>query len=156
MLRKALLISTNNRIDRDGEIVSTRALADYVQACHNEHGEYIGNSKMLMWHAGEAIGRVLDCDLMNGFLIEVCEELPDAIVSVGTSDDPMTASIKACWDAIAKEQDNLGVSQGFLYDPATQDDEGVFHHILKYESSILPIDRASNPYTFVRVFNSES
>jgi hypothetical protein len=154
-MRKALLISTNNRIDRDGEIVSTRALADYVQACHDERGNYIGNSKMLIWHAGDAIGQVLDCDLMNGFLIEVCEELPDSTVNIGTSDETVMASIKAVWDAIESEQDNLGVSQGFLYDPATQDDEGVFHHILKYESSILPIDRASNPYTFVRVFNSE-
>lgn len=154
-MRKALLISTNNRIDRDYEIVSKQALADYVKSCYDTMGNYIGNNKMLLWHKGDAIGRIIGCDLIHGFLIETVEELPDMPVNVGSSDGLFETTVKTCWDAIEKYQDELGVSQGFLYDSTTQHD-GVFTQILKYESSILPLEDASNPYTFVRVFPTES
>lgn len=150
MLRRALLISSNNYIDRDGEIVSKQALADYVNKCYDNEGRYIGKSVMLMWHDGDPIGAIIGVDLSHGFLTEIAEELPDAPVNIGTSDNPIMTTIKACWDMIEAKQDELGVSQGFLYNPATQQD-GVYTEIIKFESSILPIEMASNPFTYVKM-----
>jgi hypothetical protein len=150
-MRRAILISSNNRIDRDGEIVSKRALQEYVTSAYRD-GVYVGNNDLLMWHAGDPIGKVKEADVIHGFLVELVEELPDAPVNIGTPDNPFMTTIKACWDAIEKNQDKLGVSQGFQYrDDDLQD--GVFRRIVKYESSILPIEIASNPYTLVKLID---
>lgn len=151
-LRKLFLITTNNRIDRDGEIVSLKALEDYVSRAHDENGLYIGNNPLLMWHDGEPIGRIIGCELVHGFLIEIAEELPNSAVNVGTGNEPIATTIKACWDMIEDKQAELGVSQGFKF--LDEDLEGnVYRRIYKTESSVLPIEDASNPFTFVKVLN---
>lgn len=152
-MRRAFLISTNNRIDRDGEIVSAQALVDYVTRVHNADGGYIGDNVLLMWHDGDPIGKIIACDLIANFLVEIAEELPDAPVNIGTADEPIETTVSQCWDTIETIQSELGVSQGFKF---LEEDliDGVYRRIHKTESSILPIEDASNPFTFVRVFDS--
>lgn len=149
-LRRALLISSNNRTDRDGEIVSAEALQGYVKACHDDEGRYIGKNVLLMWHGGEPIGKITECQFVDGFLVELAEELSDAVVNLGDGDEVIEVSIKQAWDYIEAHQVELGVSQGFKYMPDDLQD-GVYKRIIKLESSILPIEYASNPFTLVKV-----
>lgn len=146
MARLMLLVSSNNRIDRDGEIVTEQALADYVARSHNADGQYIGANVLLWWHGGQPIGKIIECDLLHGFLVEIAQELPNATVTVGKQEYTEQTTISAIWDMVEKAPNEFGVSQGFEY--LEDDKEGViYHRIYKNESSILPVDKASNIFT---------
>lgn len=145
-----MLISSNNRIDRDGEIVSSKALREYV-ARVNKRGRYVGGNALLIWHGGDPIGKITECQFQSGFLLEIAKELPDKPVNLGDNAEPIMTTVKACWDWIEQWQDHLGVSQGFRYRDVDFDGK-TYHAIDKYESSILPIEYASNPFTFIKCF----
>lgn len=112
--------------DRDGEIVSTKALSDDV-ARADADGDY---GPLRWWHMpGVDIG---DCDFnaMTGRVL----------VESGTfRDEQVGARIKAA-------ASDLHVSIGFHHAP-TEPVDGVFSSIRRFERSLLPAGRASNPYT---------
>lgn len=152
MPRLLFLVSSNNRIDRDGEIVTKQALIDYVNFAHDEAGGYIGDNDLLWWHGGDAIGKIIEADVIHGFLVEIAIELEDAPVIVGKAGKEEQTTIKQMWDMIELDPTPLGVSQGFQYLESDRA-RGVYNRIFKHESSILPIESASNPYTLVKVMD---
>lgn len=119
--------SSNAYRDRDREIVSTKALeADVARADSDQ--QY---GPLRWWHCpGVDLG---DCDFnaMHGrFLIES-----------GTFRNERIAL------AVKSHAADLQLSIGFLHPPTQPDSAGVFHQIRRFERSLVPRGRASNPLT---------
>lgn len=122
-----ILLSSNAYRDRDGEIVSTKALAQDVARADVDRDF----GPLRWWHVpGADIG---DCDY-NVLLGRV-------LVESGTF---RSESIGA---AIAKSQATLKASIGFRHPITEPDREGVFHNIRRFERSLVPAGRAANPFT---------
>jgi hypothetical protein len=126
--RWASVSSTAYR-DRDGEIVSSKALIQAV-AVADATGH---RGPLRFWHVpGLDIG---DCDF------QAVAADGRALVESGTFRKPEYAA------ALKAHRGPLQVSIGFTH-PATEPDrEGVFHSINIFERSIVPDGRASNPFT---------
>ena len=113
--------------DRDKEIVSTKALADDC-AFADETGSY---GPLRWWHApGLDLG---DCDFnaMHGRVL----------IESGTFRTPAIAH------KVAQAASELEISLGFLHLPTEPDANGVFHHIRRFERSLVPRGKASNRFT---------
>jgi hypothetical protein len=113
--------------DRDKEIVSTKALADDC-AFADETGSY---GPLRWWHSpGLDLG---DCDFnaMHGRVL----------IESGTFRTPAIAQ------KVAAAADGLEISLGFLHLPTEPDADGVFHHIRRFERSLVPRGKASNRFT---------
>ncbi len=151
MLRHMLLVSSNNRIDRDGEIVTEKALADYVMRSHDEAGNYIGDNDLLWWHGGDPIGKIIECDLIHGFLVEIAIELPNAVVTVGKQGNTEQVAIADIWDLVQKAPNLFAVSQGG-WGMIEDADPNVISAIVKQESSLLPAENPANLFTGAWVF----
>jgi hypothetical protein len=119
-------LSSNAFQDSDREIVSTKALEEDVDRADKE-GDY---GPLRWWHLpGADIG---DCDfnmLYGRMLIES-----------GTFRDERIGQ------AIKESGADHQVSIGFKH-PPTEPVAGVFHHIRRFERSLLPSGRASNGLT---------
>ncbi len=113
--------------DRDKEIVSTKALeADCDRA--DQDGQY---GPLRYWHTpGIDFG---DCDFnaMHGRVL----------IESGTFRSERIAR------KIAAVADQMEISIGFVHSPDDPDSDGVFHHIRRFERSLVPRGRASNRYT---------
>lgn len=130
--------------DRDGEVLSVKALAADV-ARADADGRYgplrwwhIGTPDPLNpiapWGAGMDLG-MCDFNAMSGrTLIESGTFKTDAI---------------ARW--AATNADALGLSPGFFHPAAEPDAAGVFHHIRRFERSLAPKERVSNPFTALHI-----
>jgi hypothetical protein len=144
--RLMFLISSNAFKDREQEIVRQKALEEYVN-------NFTGN-KLLWWHGGDAIGKIVDAQMVGAFLVEVAKELPNQAINLAkkSSDPPMKTTIKEVWDFVERKDTGIdwGASIGFRF---VRDDieDGVFERILKFETSVLPLEVAANPFTFARV-----
>lgn len=126
-----VLLSSNAYRDRDGEIVSTKALADDCDRADAD-GSY---GPLRWWHVpGVDIG---DCDFnaMQGRIL----------VESGTFRDERIGA------AIATKARDLQVSIGFVHPMDEPDAHGVFHHIRRFERSLVPTGRAANPFTHVLI-----
>ena len=113
--------------DRDREIVSTKALADDC-AFADTHGAY---GPLRWWHTpGLDLG---DCDFnaMHGRVL----------IESGTFRSPQIAQ------KVAAAAPSLEISLGFLHLPSEPDANGVFHHIRRFERSLVPRGKASNRFT---------
>jgi hypothetical protein len=113
--------------DRDKEIVSTKALADDC-AFADETGSY---GPLRWWHSpGLDLG---DCDFnaMHGRVL----------IESGTFRTPAIAH------KVARAASELEISLGFLHLPTEPDADGVFHHIRRFERSLVPRGKASNRFT---------
>jgi hypothetical protein len=113
--------------DRDKEIVSTKALADDC-AFADATGSY---GPLRWWHMpGLDLG---DCDFnaMHGRVL----------IESGTFRTPAIAQ------KVAAAADGLEISLGFLHLPSEPDADGVFHHIRRFERSLVPRGKASNRFT---------
>jgi len=120
-------ISSSAYRDRDGEIVSTKALEDDVARADHD-GDY---GPLRWWHVkGLDIGRC-DFNEMHGRML----------VESGTFDDERVA------EAIKAHADELAVSIGFNHPHTEPDADGVFHTIKRFERSFLPRNRESNLFT---------
>ena len=135
--------SSNAYRDRDKEIVSTAALeADVARA--DKEGDY---GPLRWWHVGQPdpfaklpgpgadIGRC-DYNAMHGRIL----------VESGTFENERIAE--------AVKSADLQVSIGFFH-PRTEPVDGVFHTIRRFERSLLPRGRASNPWTSMLVVQKE-
>lgn len=137
--------SSNAYKDRDDEIVSTAALEADVDRADKE-GDY---GPLRWWHMGHPdpfaklpgpgadIGNC-DYNAMHGRIL----------VESGTFGDERIA------EAVKSASDNLQVSIGFFH-PRTEPVEGVFHNIRRFERSLLPRGKASNPWTSMMVVKNE-
>jgi hypothetical protein len=122
-----LLLSSNAYRDRDGEIVSTKALAQDVARADADK-DY---GPLRWWHVpGLDIG---DCDF-NALSGRV-------LVESGTFRS------EALGEAVFKSQDSLQASIGFRHPTNEPDHERVYHNIRRFERSLTPTGRASNPFT---------
>lgn len=167
--RLMMLVSSNGYIDREGEHVMEKALAEYVERCW-DGDEYVGTNVLLCWHSDtfrtsskNAIGDIVYANMIAGFLVEVARERENVEVDIsrkkpdGTTDKPYTVTVKELWDAIEKSPDLWGASIGFAYmqDPDAPDD-GTYDHIFKYETSVLLHEAAANPFTLSKVIKEET
>jgi hypothetical protein len=120
-------VSSSAYRDRDGEIVSTKALEDDV-ARADADGNY---GPLRWWHVkGLDIG-TCDYNAMHGrFLVES-----------GTFANERIAK------AIKEHASELAVSIGFNHSQHEPDADGVFHTIRRFERSFLPRNRESNLFT---------
>ena len=126
-----LLCSSTSFRDRDGEIVSTKALADDVARADTD-GDF---GPLRWWHVpGLDIG---DCDFnaMHG----------RTLIESGTFRDEAYAPL------IAAKSHELGVSIGFKHAATDPDADGVYHRIRRFERSILPVGYPANLYTAVHI-----
>lgn len=130
------MISSSAFKDRDDEIVSTKALADDVERADLDH-DY---GPLRWWHVpGLDIG---DCDfnMMQGRML----------IESGTFRDERIGEI------LKEAPGEYEVSIGFKHPVTEPDAQGVFHHIRRFERSILPHGRASNPLTYFSVKGVDS
>lgn len=118
--------SSNPYRDRDRQYVSLKALqADVARA--DSDGQY---GPLLWWHTGVKLG---DCDY-NAMIGKI-------LVESGTFTTPEIGA------AVSRKADQMQVSIGMLHPLDQPDSDGVFTLIRRYERSILPSGRASNPLT---------
>lgn len=122
-----LTVSSTAFQDRDGEIVSVEALnADCDRA--DADGQY---GPLRWWHLpGVDIG---DCD----FNMVVGKSL----IESGTFRDERIGAI------LAQKAADHQISIGFLHPRNQPDADGVFTRIRRFERSLTPAGRASNPFT---------
>lgn len=126
-----LAISSTAYRDRDGEIISTKALTGAVAK-----GDATGDRGVLRyWH-------------VPGLDIGVCDYQATAhegrlLIESGTFDRPDYAM------ALKARGRGWGVSPGFLHSPDQPDRYGVFHDITIFERSICPPGKASNLFTSI-------
>ena len=114
-------ISSNSYQDREGEIVSQKALAASV-----ERGD---KGKLLWWHEQKAVLGECDFQMLKGRML----------IESGTFTSQKVGA------AFAKLK-GLGVSVGFRH-PASEPLNGVYTNIEIFERSILPAKRAANGLT---------
>ena len=125
-----VLFSSNAYRDRDGEIVSTKALEDDVNS--SDGGNY---GPLRFWHQkGWDIG---DCDwrAVHGRML----------IESGTFRNERIGA------ALKEKAGAFQVSIGFNHPPTEPDQEGVFNKIKIFERSLVPRGRAANPFTRVIV-----
>jgi hypothetical protein len=145
-LRHMILLSSNSFVDREDETVRQKALDEY--AMNFDPGMF---HPLLFWHGGEPIGRIIEAQTRGPFLFELAVELPNKLVNLAKfGDDAFFVPVKKVWDAIEQSPQVWGVSIGFKHIVGDEQDK-VFDHILKMESSILPRQDAANAITLSQV-----
>lgn len=120
-------ISSNSYLDRDGEIVSQKALEDDVARADAE-GDY---GPLLFWHDPALVLGDTDFNAMTGRML----------VESGTFKSAAVA------ERVAQAQAAHGMSIGFRHPRSEPGADGVFKNIRRFERSLLPLEFASNPYT---------
>ncbi len=142
-----IMFSSNAFQDRDGEIISLKALTDDV-ARADEDGQY---GPLRWWHIGDpdpatkSAGPGLDigdCDFnaMHGKIL----------IESGTFRDQEVGSI------VSEKASELQGSILFFHPKSEPDDEGIFHNIYRAERSLLPKGKASNSLVSLLVSTKES
>ena len=137
-------ISSTAYQDRDGEIVSTNALANDV-ARADADGKY---GPLRWWHVGQPDPLNTDAPWGKGLDIGWCDfnaMSGRALVESGTF---VSEEIGA---AVAAKAADLGLSIGFSHPFGQPDAERVFHDIRRFERSLAPKERVSNPFTTLTV-----
>lgn len=132
--------SSNGYLDRDGEHVSVKALAADVSRTDAD-GRY---GPLRWWHEGEP--NPLDPERPWGPGVDLgwCDFSAmsgPCLIESGTFTDERIG------EAIAAKADQYAISLGFFHPVSEPDSEGVFHHIRRFERSLAPRDRVSNPFT---------
>jgi 2'-5' RNA ligase len=141
--------SSNAFRDRDGEIVSTRALVEDVQRADAD-GRL---GPLRWWHVGDPDPTNLEAPWGPGLDLGWCDysAVQDRVlIESGTFSDETVGA------AVAAKAADLQLSIGFLHPPGEPDAEGVFHHIRRFERSLLPAGRAANPFTRLSVHKEEA
>lgn len=143
-LRLMMIVTSNAYQDREGDIVTEKALSEYVDSCWKE-GDFIGNNPLLVWHAGDPIGDIIYAEMSGPFLIEIARERSNQMVNLAkSSEQPLYIQVKAVWDALEREPDR-GASHAFFFN--TKETDGIYQRIAKVETSTLPRSFAANVIT---------
>ena len=126
--------------DRDREILSIKALeADIARA--DADGLY---GPLRWWHIGNPDPLNTDAPWGPGLDLGWCDfnaMSGKTLIESGTFKNETIAR----W--AAANADTLGLSPGFFHPAAEPDHDGVFHHIRRFERSLAPKERVSNPFT---------
>jgi hypothetical protein len=130
-----ILVSSNAFIDRDGEIVSQKALEKDVEYADRvkEYGP------LLWWHVPQLVLGECDYNAMHDKML---------IESGIFYDDHMAESVK-------EHADTHAVSIRFFHPQTEPDRNGFFYNIRRFERSILPASAASNVLTAVPAIEKE-
>lgn len=149
--RYMFLVTSNSYKDRERETITTKALQSYVDNAWTVEGKCLPSNPLLLWHDGEPIGDIVWADMEGPFLLEVAKERPNKQITVKGRTEQWTTTIKNVWTALEQDtKHRYGASHGFRYVDSAFNN-GVYEHIKKFETSILPLDAAANPYTFAGV-----
>lgn len=144
-LRLMMIVTSNAYKDREDEIITERALTEYVDSCWKD-GDFVGDNPLLVWHGGDPIGDIIYAEMSGPFLIEIARERPNRMVNLArTGEAPRTIEVKSVWDALERE-DHLGASHEFAFITSDRAD-GIYERILKTETSTLPRAAAANLLT---------
>jgi hypothetical protein len=126
-------ISSNNALDRDGEIVSSQALELDVYRSKM----YGDQSELRIFHLPYALGGAPDFRaVVDGHLVET-GEFYEAGIAKSVAEWMMR-------NPDAPDGSGWGTSIGFR---GYTDDQGIYHQIEITERSVLPLSSAANPYT---------
>lgn len=138
--RYMFLMSSNAYRDREGDIVKEQALNEYVTNFRS--------TPHLFWHGGEPVGTIIAAKMSGPLLLELSRELPDAVIDLKRDPDeePMLIERSKVWDALEKGDTAWGASIGFGHEKGDEHDHE-FEHILKVETSSLPLNMAANGIT---------
>lgn len=151
-LRLMVIRTSNAYRDREGEIVSQKALQGYVDSVWKDN-TFVGTNPLLLWHGGDAIGDIIFADMIGPFLVEVARERPNAVINIALDGEPpLDTTVKAVWDALEQETD-LGASHEFYYRTSDREDR-VYEEILKTETTVLPRWAAANLMTDSEIVRS--
>lgn len=149
-LRYLFLVTSNSYEDRDNETITTKALADYVERAWNRIEERCTpDNELLFWHKGEPIGDIVWTDMEGPFLLEVAKERPNKLIRLSKT---RKGYIKQVWNGIEAKKYKWGASHGFQFLDSDKQG-GTYRRIKKFETSVLPLDAAANPYTFAGVID---
>jgi hypothetical protein len=148
--RRLMVLRTSNAYrDREGEIVSEKALQGYVESVWKDD-QFVGDNPLLLWHAGDPIGDIVFAEMIGPFLVEVARERANAVINIAADGEPpIETTVKAVWDALEIEQaqgTEDGASHKFYYDTRDREDR-VYEQIRKTETSVLPRKAAANYMT---------
>jgi len=120
-------LSSNAFRDRDSEIVSTKALAEDV-AYADKTKDY---GTLRFWHMPNGIIGECDFNWLYG----------RTLIESGTFLNPKVAQ------KVAEKAADYQLSIGFRHPPSEPDSFGVFHHIRRFERSLVPTGLVANPFT---------
>lgn len=148
--RYMFIVTSNSYKDRENETIATKALQAYVDRAWAVEDKCLPRNPLYFWHDGDPIGDVVWTDMEGPFLLEVAKERPNKPIRLTTHGRIWKTTIKHIWDAIEKGTYRWGASHGFRV-PDGAFEDGVYKRIAKFESSVLPLDAAANPYTFAGV-----
>jgi hypothetical protein len=151
-LRFMFIVTSNSYKDRDNEAIATKALNEYVDSAWSVEGKCLPENPLLVWHDGSPIGDIVWADTEGPFLLEVAKERPNKAISLQGMKHVFHTTIKTVWDALERTTKRWGASHGFKFRDSDMVN-GVYKQIRKFETSVLPLDAAANPYTFMGVVN---
>jgi hypothetical protein len=156
--RQMMLVTSNSYRDREKEAVATKALQSYVEKAWTiAEDKCLPQNTLRFWHNGD-IGDIVYADMEGPFLIEVAKERPNRVINVARpGQPPFLVEIKEVWDYLEENPDEIdwGASHGFKFYKGKLTPDGVYKQIYKFESSVLPLRWAANPYTFSGVVDVE-
>lgn len=142
--RYMFIITSNSYMDREREFITTKALARYVERSWIANDVCKTGNVLLLWHDGDPIGDIVWADMQGPFLLEVAKERD-------------TAFAHQVWDYVAAHPDEQwGASHGFRFEEKRVNpgaDTATYDAIDKFETSVLPLRNAANPYTFSGVID---
>lgn len=148
-LRYLFIVTSNSYWDREHEAITTKALQSYVDGAWAVDDKCLPRNPLLFWHDPKAeIGDIVWTDMEGPFLLEIAKERRNKAIKVTTKDHIWTTTVRAIWDAIETVKLRWGASWGFEHPESARTDDGVYKYIRKFETSVLPLDAAANPYTF--------
>lgn len=155
-LRYLAIVSSNSYRDREHEAIATKALERYVKSAWSVHGKCITRNTLRFWHDSDPIGEIVWADTEGPFLLEIAKELPNKVIRLNKSDDQVVkTTIKTIWDVFERMPVRWGASHGFLANKQYTTADNVYKMISKFETSLLPLDSAANPYTFAGIIEKD-
>jgi len=140
--RLMLIITSNAYEDREGEIVTYKALKEDTDRRWRD-GKFVEGDPVVFWHDDPVqhperiIGDVVYANMHGPFLVEVAKERK-------------TDFARKVWNFIEKGDRAWGASHGFHYRP-DEKARGEYTFVRKFETSILPLSAAANGYTLAGV-----
>ena len=137
---RAVMWTSNNFIDRDGDIISEDAHKEYVEWVNKEENKDCMPA-FVTWHIpGTARENPVDyVDYFNGFLV----------TSAKLTDIEAVGLLKAT------KKTNIGMSHGSFVLERDAKDPRVINKYRMYEVSDLPLDKAANPFTAIETVSKE-
>lgn len=135
--RYMLIVTSNAYKDREGETITSAALAADVDRCWIAEDQYRSDNPLLFWHDDRVvIGDIVWGDMRGPFLVEVARE----------NNAPLARVVFDYREAHPEEK--WGASHRFVYRVTDRTETGDYTRIIKRETSILPRAAAANLLTF--------